>query len=336
MSLIRKGTFIEKEKKQLQINNDESGDVVDQPALKTNDQAPAPPQPSRGFFSPQLESSLEPSSPSFYSDNISPDAHTQIKQNLQQELSLMRQAANEEIVSLRQSALDDIEQLKTTAREEAYAHAKQELITQYEDKFAELGQAIKSLMDDKKTLIRESEGELLKLSIKVAEQIIRSEISLNQGIALNIVAEAINKISDRDKVLVKVSRHDFDYVQKNKERLMALMDDLRNLMVQEDPSIEPGGCLIETDLGYVDSRVSVKLESIKSALLKQFSDNVAAGIEPEIKQLPVSHKPQPSASQSSVNVLPATPHDNVYDPFNVDDDDDDIFNFDDDDDDLFQ
>ncbi len=38
-------------------------------------------------------------------------------------------------------------------------------------------------------------------AIKVAEQIIRSEVSLHRDVSLNIVAEAIARVSDREQII---------------------------------------------------------------------------------------------------------------------------------------
>ena len=49
--------------------------------------------------------------------------------------------------------------------------------------------------------MKKLKAEVLKLSLKVAEQIVRHDISLNQAICLNIVSEAIGKITDKEKTI---------------------------------------------------------------------------------------------------------------------------------------
>jgi len=275
MALIKKGSFIEKEKKTLSfenvsLENSHRFDSTDEEKLSINQSFV---NNSSNGSGASLPDSTKISTVTDNKDNSQIDLLKKEKQLIEQEIINLKLRADEEISILRKNAISEAEIIKNDAREEGYNTGKIEAEQQYTQKIAEIGQAVNSIMDHKKSIIKETEGELLKLSIKIAEQIIRSEISLNQGVALNIVSEAITKITDRDRVMVKVSKSDFDFVQKNKDRIMTIMDDIRNLTIQEDGSIEPGGCIIETDLGYVDSRVSIKLEAIKAALLKLYNNN---------------------------------------------------------------
>ena len=43
---------------------------------------------------------------------------------------------------------------------------------------------------------------------------------------------------------------------------------MKNLSILEDSQVEPGGCVVETNLGYVDARIETKLELLEKALIK--------------------------------------------------------------------
>jgi flagellar assembly protein FliH len=47
-----------------------------------------------------------------------------------------------------------------------------------------------------------------------------------------------------------------------------LVDGVKNFSILEDPGVEAGGCIIETNLGYVDARISTKLAVMQDALFK--------------------------------------------------------------------
>lgn len=180
--------------------------------------------------------------------------------------------AEEKVKEMWEKAKRDIEAQKKAAWEEGFNSGKEEGLDSTAAKIKEATALISGAIKEKNKIIAEAKSEILKLSLKIAEQIIRSEISLNQGICMNIVSEAIGKITDRDNVIIKINRSDLDYVKKNRDRLMELIDGVKNLNIQEDSSVEPGGCIIETDLGYVDGRISTKLESISIALDRTYED----------------------------------------------------------------
>ena len=47
-----------------------------------------------------------------------------------------------------------------------------------------------------------------------------------------------------------------------------MLDGVKSFSILEDANVEPGGCIIETNLGFVDARISTKLKAIEEALLK--------------------------------------------------------------------
>ena len=180
--------------------------------------------------------------------------------------------AEEKVREMKEKAQVEIESQKKASREEGFNAGKEEGQNSVAEKMKEALGLINGAVKEKNKIISEAKSEILKLSLKIAEQIIRSEISLNQGICMNIVTEAIGKITDRDNVIIKVNRVDLDYVKKNRDRLLEIIDGVKNLNIHEDTSVEPGGCIVETDLGYVDGRISTKLESISLALDRTYED----------------------------------------------------------------
>ncbi|MBU0572983.1 MAG: hypothetical protein KKH83_00720 [Candidatus Margulisbacteria bacterium] len=129
---------------------------------------------------------------------------------------------------------------------------------------------------ERKKIIKDAESEILRLAIRAAEQIIRSEVSLHRDVCLNIVSEAINRVSDREQVMVKVNREDAEYIKRYKDRLAGILDGVKSFSILEDSTIEPGGCVVETNLGYVDARISTKLRTLEESLQRMVSEETPA------------------------------------------------------------
>jgi flagellar assembly protein FliH len=120
----------------------------------------------------------------------------------------------------------------------------------------------------RRKIIKDAEGEILRLAVKVAEQVIRSEVSLHRDVSLNIVSEAISRVTDREQIIIKVNREDVEYIKKYKDRIAGIVDGVKSISILEDSQVEPGGCVIETNLGYVDARIITKLKAIEEAFKK--------------------------------------------------------------------
>ena len=161
-------------------------------------------------------------------------------------------------------AMQEAEGIREEAREAGREEGRAEVSSRIEEAMETLNQAVK----ERKNIIKDAEQEILRLALKVAEQIIRSEVSLHRDVCLNIVSEAISRVSDREQIIVKVNREDAEYLKRYKDRLAGMLDGVKSFSILEDSGIEPGGCVIETNLGFVDGKISTKLKSIEEALKK--------------------------------------------------------------------
>ncbi|MFA4905331.1 MAG: FliH/SctL family protein [Candidatus Margulisiibacteriota bacterium] len=176
--------------------------------------------------------------------------------------------AQSEAAKILSQARMEAEKLKNQAREEGLAQGKGMGQKEVEQKIKEALETLNQAVKEREKIIKDAEAEILRLALKAAEQIIRSEVSLHRDVCLNIVSEAINRVSDREQVIVRVNREDAEYIKKYKDRLAGIVDGVKSFSVLEDSQIEPGGCVIETNLGYVDARISTKLAALEEALKK--------------------------------------------------------------------
>ncbi|MCX5750029.1 MAG: FliH/SctL family protein [Candidatus Saganbacteria bacterium] len=176
--------------------------------------------------------------------------------------------AQAEAKELLKKANQEAETLFLRTKEEAVQAGKAEGEASVSENITASLETLNNAIKERKRIIKDSEGEILRLSLKIAEQVIRSEVSLHKDVVMNIVAEAVNKVSDRENVIIKVNREDAEHIKKYKDRLSGIVDGVKNLSIIEDSQVEPGGCVIETNLGFVDARVSTKLSLIEQSLMK--------------------------------------------------------------------
>ena len=120
----------------------------------------------------------------------------------------------------------------------------------------------------RKAILAEAESDILRLAIKVSEQVIRNEITLHRDVAMNIISEAIARVSDREQIILKVNKEDIENVKRYKDRLSGVLDGIKSFSILEDSQVEPGGCIIETNLGFIDARIKTRIEQIENALWK--------------------------------------------------------------------
>lgn len=120
---------------------------------------------------------------------------------------------------------------------------------------------------EREEIITGTEEEIILLTLDIAKKIIVKEIELGPGVIKEIVQQAIKKATHRERVIIRVNAADLEYVQKERERLRERSGS-QDLIILSDPTVGPGGCVLETDLGTVDARIDTQLNQIRETLLK--------------------------------------------------------------------
>ncbi|MCU0239318.1 MAG: FliH/SctL family protein, partial [Pyrinomonadaceae bacterium] len=114
----------------------------------------------------------------------------------------------------------------------------------------------------------ETEQDILRLSIKLAEKIIGQEIKSDKKVIAELVSNALRNTKRQDKITVRVNPNDFTTVQ---EHFAMLSQSSRSTYVDivPDPRVSNSGCIIESEVGTVDARLETQLRALEKALLGQ-------------------------------------------------------------------
>ena len=116
-------------------------------------------------------------------------------------------------------------------------------------------------------LVSRGEGELVRLSIRIAQKIIGEELRTNADTILGIVREALRPIRRARSVVIQVSPDDELCAREKAVAFRALFGDVAEVSVVADPAVAPGGCIVESDIGVIDAQLQTQLKSLEQALL---------------------------------------------------------------------
>jgi len=156
------------------------------------------------------------------------------------------------------------------AIQKAYKDGYQKGISDTERKVGEQSQeifsAVNQLIESKNQLMKDNTKAALHLALTIAKKVIQSEIATNEETLMNVVYEAIEKISSADKVIIRANRADISKIRDNIPLIKSKLSGVDNVLVQEDFSIESGGIILETDMGFVDATLKMKLIYVEKAL----------------------------------------------------------------------
>ncbi|NJM52959.1 MAG: hypothetical protein HC846_05910 [Blastocatellia bacterium] len=115
---------------------------------------------------------------------------------------------------------------------------------------------------------RETEKDLLRLAIRLAEKIIGREIKKDQKTIVDIVANAVQNARQQEKLTIRVNPQDLPIIEKETERI-SVGSKIKFIDFAADPRVVSGGCLIESEVGTIDARLETQLRVLERALLSQ-------------------------------------------------------------------
>jgi type III secretion protein L len=113
------------------------------------------------------------------------------------------------------------------------------------------------------------EDRVVELVIKAVRKVI-GEIDDRECI-VRVVRNALAVARNQSRVTVRVSSRQLESVQDRLNEIMRPYPAVQFIDVVTDPRLQPGGCILETEIGVVDASVDVQLRAIEKYLSKPVS-----------------------------------------------------------------
>jgi len=132
---------------------------------------------------------------------------------------------------------------------------------------------LESLMENIRSefslLQQRSEEIVIRFTLAIAEQILRREVILDDTVVLQQIKEGLRRVLGVDHIKVRVNPIDEAMVREHRAAVAMGSDSLRDMLIEADEKVERGGCILESDSGNVDVRLSTQLKRIEAALLEK-------------------------------------------------------------------
>jgi flagellar assembly protein FliH len=142
-------------------------------------------------------------------------------------------------------------------------------IEKYQEWIRKVDSVTDSLTKDQRESVKNFEESLVYLSVQIARQILRKEISADDSIVIKQIRKAIASISNEK--IFKIHVHP-DIVEMLETSKSELMDDRRfsdDIEIYPNTNVPIGGCMLETSAGLIDGRIENQLRNIEKALFSE-------------------------------------------------------------------
>ncbi len=105
---------------------------------------------------------------------------------------------------------------------------------------------------------------VVNLALAVSEKIVKREIEA-ESIINETLKESIRRVIGSNKIFVKLNPEDLKRISL--ESHIPFNDETyKNIKFEPDEHIEAGGCLVETEIGNVDARISSQFNEVRKQL----------------------------------------------------------------------
>jgi type III secretion protein L len=175
----------------------------------------------------------------------------------QKEAAQILEEAEEFAAEIRREAQTEAENLKT----EAYRDGTENALTEFERHLIETREI-------RERVWRETEKDLLRLAVRLAEKIVGREISKDDKTIVDIISTALQNARQQEKLTVRVNPKDLPTVERETEKF-SLGGRVQFIDFVADPRVASSGCLIESEVGTIDARLETQLRVLERALLSQ-------------------------------------------------------------------
>jgi type III secretion protein L len=116
----------------------------------------------------------------------------------------------------------------------------------------------------------QNESELIKLSVAIAGKIVAQTIQADSSTVQRVIEEALKAVRSERRIMVQVNPSEESQARERAASLKLLRPEAGDIIIVGNPSVTPGGCIVESELGIVDAQIATQLASIEKALLRRF------------------------------------------------------------------
>lgn len=126
-----------------------------------------------------------------------------------------------------------------------------------------LAQTLEELTGLRDSMVRQTERELVQLSLAIARKVLHREVTVDPELTAALAHVALERIGGTAPATVRL--HPDDYATVTAGQMTPLGG--RQVEVLPDPSVSRGGCLVESEFGFINASVDAQVDEIARAVL---------------------------------------------------------------------
>jgi len=123
-------------------------------------------------------------------------------------------------------------------------------------------------MQRREEILRETETQIVELVILMTRKVVKIISDNQKSVIMSNVLAALKKMKGRGDVTLRVNLEDVKLTTEHIDDFIKRVENIKGITVLEDSSVEKGGCIVETDFGAIDARISSQLNELEQRILE--------------------------------------------------------------------
>lgn len=127
---------------------------------------------------------------------------------------------------------------------------------------------IEKTMDKRAEILSETEQQVVNLVLLMTRKVVKVISENQKNVVVTNVVQALRKVKGRGDVTIRVNLADLKLTSQHTKDFLSVVENVKNISIVEDSTVDQGGCVIETDFGEIDARISSQLNEIEQRILE--------------------------------------------------------------------
>ncbi len=203
---------------------------------------------------------------------IQQDKAQVLKADAEKEAADIIQKAKDEAAALMSKAKAEEASLRSASNEEGYATGREDGFKQGQEEVQRLISRLHSMLEGvqnrRQAILDETEQQIVDLVLLMTRKVVKVLSENQKNVVMANVLSALKKVKGRGGVILHVNFADVKLTTEHIKDFIASVESVKGITVAEDSTVDQGGCIVETDFGAIDARISSQLAELEQKILE--------------------------------------------------------------------
>lgn len=195
-----------------------------------------------------------------------------IKSDAEQAASKIIEDAKLEAERIIQEANVEKENIKATAHQDGYKEGHEQGFLEGQNEVNRLVERVhkivESVMVRREEILCETEQQIVELVLLMTRKVVKIISENQKTVVLSNVLAALKKIRTRGNITLRVNTEDLKLTTAHVDEFIKRIENVNGISVIEDSAVDKGGCIVETDFGAIDARISSQLAELENKIME--------------------------------------------------------------------